>query len=643
MIFGTLGGSIPKMSGEEPGRWGFRGDPASGSLAEGPRFRIGLSDSTVRSFDTRCWLHREPEGGAVVAGQGEVFNREQLARRLGLAPDTAVGRLLAIGCRREGASFFREVNGGFAVAVCDPADGRLWLARDHLGIEPLFFVVEPGPTVRFSSILRSLVGFAPNGGALDPVVLHRYMLLKYNPGADTFFRGIRKVRPGHVLRVGDSALREERYWRLSFEDISSSPEREHVERIAELVRDAVAIRLGSSGARAGAFLSGGLDSSSVVSIMGSQLESPVHTFSFRCRGKSFDESRYARAVSRRWETRHHEIAFEPEMATSVSDLVALQQEPLSDVGVEVSTYHLARQASGAVDFVLTGDGGDEAFAGHPVYLADKLARWYGRIPSLLRRPFTAALQLLPDGREKKSLLIKAKRFAYSFEFPADLHAYRWRIYYKPGELERLLSPEWRAALDAPEDPLRPLREAYAEADGPDPLSVSLYGDYLTEVDFHLRRMETVRRLGPGTRFPYLDRRLIEYAARIPSELKVTSDRASKHLLLESVVELLPEEVANRQDKLGNSIPLKNWLRESTALQEFVLDTLSPEALERRGIVDPTYVGRLWRQHQSGRQNHSHRIWALLVLELWLQEHMDGRSAKAGPGAARVSAEEGAVP
>ncbi len=630
MIFGTLGADpVPRPLGEYLCEWGLGALDRDVSLAEGPGFRVGVLSTGPPVLDRGLTTYRDPDTGVAVAMQGEVFNRQELAERLGQACDTPLDRLLVEGFCRNGSSFFRDLNGSFVVVVCDPKRGRFVVARDHLGIEPLYYVVESGCVVHFSSSLRHLRAFAAADSGLDPTVLIRYLLLKHNPGFDTVFQGIRKLRPGHILEAKEGGIQEEVYWRLSFRDPSDRPEAEHTEALSELIRSAVRVRLGPGDGRAGAYLSGGMDSSSVVSVMGSALSEPVHTFSFRCEGESFDESRYARAVSRHWGTEHHEVPFEAEAATRIAELVCFQQEPLSDVGIEVASFILAREAQGIVDYVQTGDGGDELFAGHPVYMADRVARWYGRIPSLVRRPLGSALQMLPDRRQKKSILIKAKRFAYSFDFPADLHSNRWRIYYKPGELERLLDPAWRSVLEDVE-PLRPLRTVYAEADGRDFLSRSLYGDYVTEVDFYLRRMEVLRGLGLAARFPLLDRRLVEYAATIPSNLKITSDSATKHLLHAAMSDLVPEQVLNRRDKLGNSVPLKNWLRESPKLQEFVRDILSRDAVRRRGILDPAYVERLWNRHLSRRENNSHRIWSLLVLELWCQHNLDGKGVRPEP-------------
>ena len=622
MIFGTLGaGSGVGPLDEYLAGWGLVRSDGAVEVIDGPSFRIGIRAAGVPILDRRLVCYRDAATGVAVAGRIDDFDREERARVHGLSPRLPLGPLLTQSYGRAGSSLFAELSGGFAIAACDPSRNRLVLARDHFGIDALYYHIDADSRVHFSDRLDRLRAFAGLQAQLDTAVVLRYLLLRYNPGFETIFRGVRKLRPGHVLAWDAGRVREEPYWRLSYRDPHRRTDAEHAERLRGLIEASVGVRLGSHADRAGAYLSGGMDSSSVVSLMASLLDEPVHTFSFRCRGESFDEAAFARSVSRKWRTEHHEVEFGADRAVEIAELARLQSEPLSDVGIEVSTFVLAGTAAGVVDFVQTGDGGDELFAGHPVYMADRLARWYEAIPAPLRRPLDAGLQLLPDRPEKKSPLIKAQRFAYSVGFPADLHSNRWRISYKPDELRDLLSPDWRAATDQVEDPLQPLRVVYGEADGPDFLSRTLYGDYFTVVDFYLRRMEVLGRIGIAPRFPLLDRTLVEYAARIPSELKIASDAATKHLLRAAVSEVLPEEVRDRRDKLGNSVPLKNWLRESPDLQSFVLDTLSPDSIRRRGVFSPAYVDRLWRRHLSGRENNSHRIWSLVTFELWCGHHL----------------------
>jgi len=335
-----------------------------------------------------------------------------------------------------------------------------------------------------------------------------------------------------------------------------------------------------------------MDSSTVVGLMRPMVEGDIHTFSFRCRGKSFDESHWARLMSERYNTRHHEVPYEAGDIDRIIEVVNISEEPFSDIGIEVASYLLAEKAGGTVDYVLTGDGGDELFAGHPVYLADKMASKFERVPGFIRQPLTRVLQHLPDTDAKKSLVVKAKRFSYSASFPADLFSNRWRIYYTEDELRKLLNPEWHVLMDKT-NPLEDIRSLYDEADGADFLSKTLYGDYYTVVGFYLRRMELVRKFGLEGRFP----------------------------------RVLPDEIVFRKDKLGHSVPFKNWLRDVPVVKNLVQENLSAEALKKRGIFNPEFVDKLYRRHMSKADNNSHRLWALLVFELWCRNNLDKKNLK----------------
>jgi asparagine synthase (glutamine-hydrolysing) len=329
-------------------------------------------------------------------------------------------------------------------------------------------------------------------------------------------------------------------------------------------------------------------------------------------------------MSGAYRTRHHEIPYEPRDVQRIEQMAAHADEPFSDIGIEVASDLLAGKASQDVDYVLTGDGGDELFAGHPVYLADRMAGRFDKLPRFLQRQITRICQYLPDTEQKKSFMVKAKRFSYSVQFPAGLYANRWRLYYTDGELRSLLRSDW-AGRAGDQGVWEDLDQIYDEADGRDDFSRTLYGDYYTVVDFYLRRMALARRFGLEGRFPLLDYRLAEYAAKIPPALKINAKGETKHVFHQAMAGFLPDEIVFRKDKLGHSIPLKNWMRDNSHVREFVGDTIATDRLKRRGLIDPKYVKRLWDDHMASKMNNSHRLWTLCVLELWLDEHV-GRAS-----------------
>ena len=519
------------------------------------------------------------------------------------------------------ADQFRRLNGHFAGAVFNASANTLILFRDHFGVEPLYYYQDPTGDVYFGSnpLFLLKIGFFPR--EVNFKGLHTYLLFNYIPLEDTIIDGVKKVKPGHLVAFNGSQARSRRYWYLSFEWNESRTEEETAEELVGLLKDAVRIRVENGKVKPGAFLSGGMDSSSVVGLSSQFLSQRLHTFSFRCKGESYDESHYAQFMSDAYKTQHHLVEFPPEESLSIRELVDLMPEPFSDIGIEVASYILARYAGELVDFILSGDGGDELFAGHPVYIADRMAQRFDKVPGLLQKPVIGLFQLFPDSDKKKSFTVKAKRFAYSFNFPAKLYSNRWRIYYTPRELEQALVPDaWEVLRRY--DPLEDIAAVYRETDGPDFLSRTLYGDYATVVNFYLMRMYILRHFGIEARFPMFDYRLVEFAATIPSHLKIPNNGDTKYILKKAMEGILPDEIVHRKDKLGHSVPMKNWMRDAGVVKSFLNEVLSEENVRRRGLFRPEFIRELFDEHQSRKFNHSHRIWAMAVLELWLQKHFD---------------------
>lgn len=606
-------------------------------VASSPEAMVMLQPCWVPALDVNLAVHQCSKTGSFAAFHGNLFNRREL-----LAEHAAAAHLpwhanaAEIALRlllEEGERAFAKLNGNFALALWDGALQRFYLVRDHLGIEPLYHCRKQG-VLYFSDSLRRLAQIPAIGRRLNFEVVQRYLLFNYNPGQDTFFEGVQALRPGCFLKIERGRMSSEQYWRPSFAEVFNKDQATYKAELLDLMRDAVRIRLAPAGFRAGAFLSGGMDSSSVVHFMHGELRRPIATFSFRCRGKSFDESHYARIMSARYQTQHHQVEYTPEEAVAhLTHIARSAQEPFSDIGIEVASWLLGRHVREHADYVLTGDGGDELFGGHPVYLADRAAETFDRIPAFIRSPLSKTLQRLPDTDDKKSLAVKAKRFSYSAGFPASLHSNRWRIYYTREEMRRLVQPEVLARNQG-HDPFRELHEIYQEADGRDQLSRTLYGDYYTVVGFYLRRMELIRHFGVEGRMPLLDYRLVDYAARIPSELKIGKRGETKVILHRAMAGELPDEIVFRKDKLGHSVPMKNWMRESRAIQNVLQEVLSSPQMQQRGFFNAKFIQQMIADHQRKTHNHSHRLWSLLMFELWCRAHLDAQP-ETGPREARA--------
>jgi asparagine synthase (glutamine-hydrolysing) len=515
--------------------------------------------------------------------------------------------------------FLDQVNGKFAFALWDERNQKLLLGRDRLGIEPLFYCID-GKRLLFSSSLRTLFATGWISKQLNPEAVLQYLLYCYNPGDETFLQSVYKLPPGHLLSLDDSGVSMKRYWRLSFAETAVKTEEQYREEIPALIEDAIRIHLDHH-RPPGIFLSGGTDSSAIVSLTSRMWGEPLHTFSFRCEGRSYDESSYARFVAEHYGAHHTEISYLPDHLSLISKAVEAMDEPFCDIGIEIGTYLLGQAAHGKVSYVFSGEGGDELFGGHPVYTADKMAAVVDRLPRSLVDPLAWLLQQIPDSDQKKNLQVKLKRFTYSLSFPPELLSHRWRIYYTPQELEELCLRDFLAHCDMSKLYDSMLKYTW-EADGRDPLSRSLYSDYYTLVNFYLRRLGLLRTFSVESRLPLLDYRLVEYAAKIPAHLKIRGISNTKYIYKKVLEDVIPKEILYNRPKLGHSVPMKNWLRDNTKLQEWMVEILSNESLNKRELFHRHIIRKLVEEHVTKRHNHSHRLWGLLVLELWLRSWLD---------------------
>jgi asparagine synthase (glutamine-hydrolysing) len=576
---------------------------------------------------------------AVASGRGsELFAAEESGQAAALSgrlePDAGVagGRgagehgessaaaLLVSRYRESGLAFVDRLSGKFAFILWDQQQTRFVLGRDRIGIEPLYYYEDAGRLI-VSSAMRWIVAWCGLGRELEPQALARYLMFNYNPGGQTLFRGVRKLRPAHLLVASTEGVALTRYWRLSFRDVAPRREADAAHELRSGLERAVRAQLDGSGPT-GIFLSGGMDSSTVAALAARGAPGPVKTFSYRCHSASFDESHHARFMARALGAEHHEIAYRPVDILRKYELVREMDEPFCDIGINVASCLLGQEAREAgLACALTGDGGDELFGGHPVYEADKVAQIVDHFPPRLIRPLASLMVRIPDSDKKKTLGVKMKRFAENLLLPHELLSHRWRTYYDAAGLKELFTPGLAETIST-RGVYGDLLMFHAEADGPDLLSRSLYSDYQTVVDFYLRRNDLNRRYGLDTCYPMLAQELVEYCAGLPSRWKIRGWFDTKYLLKKAMTDILPDAILHRKDKLGHSIPFKNWLRGERQVREFVLDFISEETLRKRGLFQPSLVVRLVRDHMEKRRNNSHRLWGLAVLEMWLQQHYD---------------------
>jgi asparagine synthase (glutamine-hydrolysing) len=587
---------------------------------EEPLALAGRRDRPAPPGEPHPFDHATTEHGMAFF-TGRLYNQAEVASAVHGQVDSArPAQLLLALHARDGDMFARQLVGPFAFAILEAATGRLLLGRDHLGLEPLYYTHDKAG-LHFASTIKTTLQCAGRPWQMNYQAMARTLLFNYNPGPDTLARGVNALPPGHVLiQKPDNTVELQRYWRLSFSPQPAMDDATLRQTLLDRFREAVTCRL-SQGSSMGVFLSGGLDSSTVAALAAEQTDATLHSYAFRCDEASCDESQFAQIMADAAGTEHQRVDYTAAELTVMAEAVGHMAEPFDEAGINVASYLLGQRALRHDAIVLTGDGGDELFAGHPVYQADALASRVDRLPRWLTSPGLAVLRQLPDSREKQDLWVKLKRFAEGLSLPAELLSNRWRVHYHPAELRAMLHPDMAEQIDWDRifDPVIACREG---ADGEDLLSRSLYADYQSILSFYLRRNDMLRALGIEVRCPLLDHRLVEFCATIPARQKAPRWSDPKAIMRKAVEPILPHAITHRADKLGHSVPLKNWLREDAQAQRFVFEQLDDSRLGQRGLVRPEAIQKLIDQHRNRRRNNSHRLWTLTVLELWMQRHLD---------------------
>ncbi len=561
-----------------------------------------------------------------VVCNGEIYNAPALQRALAARGHRLRSRsdveVIAHLYEEEGPRAVERLEGMFAFALWDRRAHRLVLGRDRIGIKPLF-LVQTGGRLLFGSEAKCLLA----GGLdaqLDLQALHDYLTLGYVPGPTSIFAGVRQLAPGHVLiaepwRAG-TLVREEPYWRLAGHVPSASPRRSEADWQADLLatlKAAVASHL-MSDVPLGVFLSGGLDSGTIVALLAELGVRPIRTFTIGFAEKTFDETAVARAVAARYGTEHHELIVRPDAAALLPTLVRHFDEPFADSSA-IPVYYLSELARRHVTVVLSGEGGDEMLGGYETYRAHRIARLYARLPAVLgARVIPALVRCLPVSHARVSFDYKAKRFVTGAYLPPAAGHLWWKTVLAEDAKAALYGEGTGGAARAPT--VRLFEEAFAAADGDDldrlqfvDGTVYLPGDILVKVD----RMSMAHSL--EARVPFLDRAVVEFARRLPSKLRLRG-LTTKYLLRRAMAGRLPEAVTAGR-KRGFNVPMPAWL--AGELRDFACDLLAPSRLRRQGLFDPRAVARLLAEHGARRADHSRAIWALLVLSVWHDEVLRG--------------------
>ena len=587
---------------------------------DGTAVGLGFRRLSIIDLETGNQPIANEDGSVQVVLNGEIYNFQRLRREL-----EARGHQFATNADTEvivhlyedvGARCVEHLNGMFAFAVWDERRRELLLARDRFGKKPLYYSETDG-SLLFASEVKALRQHPSCPGDLDFESLSGYLALEYVPTPRSIIAGVKKLPGGHLLRWRAGRSQVEQYWDLTFADRGRRPDEEYVEEFRSRFRAAVRRRLVSD-VPLGAFLSGGIDSSSVVAMMVEAAPSGgVKTFSIGFDEPSFDESEHARRVAAHFGTEHHEEVFTPRaMVDLLPTLADFLDEPFGDASI-LPTYLLSRFTRSLVTVALGGDGSDELLAGYPTFPADLIARFY-RIPRLLHEEVIVPIaDRLPVSTDNYSLDFKIKRFLRAATAPTASRHATWLGSFSQSEQVPLL-------VHSPSDPLTEQRLALAAAPTRDTIEqlIYLYAKTYLQDDILVKVDRASMACSLEVRAPFLDVELVDFLGGVPSRLKLRRLR-TKHLLKRAMGGLLPSGIEARPKK-GFGVPVARWFKGE--LRDALQDELSPERIRRQGIFHPVEVQRLVSEHLGGRRDHRKALWTLFMFQLWHQRWIESRAS-----------------
>ncbi len=506
-----------------------------------------------------------------------------------------------------GEDFVAGLDGMFALALWDDRSQRLFLARDRFGKKPLLYV-ELGDRLLFASEFQALLVDPAVPRDIDVQALDEYLAYMAIPAPRTIYRHVRKLPPAHLLVRDRRGTSVRPYWALSYAPKLAMSDDEAADAVLTALGEAVRKRLVSD-VPLGAFLSGGVDSSAVVAIMAQLMDRPVKTFSIGFEESDYDELPHARRVARHFGCDHQEFVVRPRAVEVLPTLVRHFGEPFADSSA-VPTWYLSRMTRDHVTVALSGDGGDEAFAGYGRHLGFRLAEWWQRLPSALRAPVTAATSgLAAGGPGARSLQARASRFLNVASRSRSERYRAWASVLTPDALSALRGGH--ASANAP------IAAVFEDGEELDAVDAALAADtrFYLPTDLLVKMDIASMANSLEVRSPFLDRDLVELVARLPSRLKLRRF-TSKFILKKALAGRVPDENL-RRGKRGFAVPIGRWFRGE--LKTFLLDHLSNARAAAAGLVDQAVVTELLSSHQSGRRDNAHQLWTLLMLELWHRE------------------------
>ncbi len=600
-----------------------RGPDDEGVFISNKSFAVGLGHRRLSIIDLSLAGHQpmaNEDKTVWIVFNGEVYNYRELKRELAnkghkFYSDTDTETVVHL-YEEYGTDCLQHIRGMFAFAVWDEKNRIIFAARDRAGKKPFLYSNLRG-RFSFASEFTALLA----GGFIDKEInlaaIHYYLAFGYIPAPLSIYQNICKLPPAHFLLLKDGKVEIKRYWELNYAKKIDISEDDACRETLRLLKEATGIRLYSD-VPLGAFLSGGIDSSAIVSLMSEISGCRIKTFSIGFDDKDYDELKYAATIARRFDTEHHEFVVRPNALEVLPLLVERYGEPYADSSC-IPTYYVAKETKQYVTVALNGDGGDESFAGYERYQAMLLAENYQRKPEIFKKIITVLAGILPDSLNSKNMLRKIKRFLEVVDLPAHERYLRWVSIFDRGLIKEIASRDFQERFSRQE----PLILISRYLNSPDTESlldrllltdVNTYlpGDILAKVD-----IATMANSLEG-RSPFLDHKVMEFAASLPAEYKLRGS-VKKYILKKAIKNLVPAKNIHR-GKMGFGVPVGKWFRDE--LKPLLKETLLSQKSLRRGYFNSAVIKKMVYAHTEGKEDYVFQLWALLMLELWHKRFID---------------------
>ena len=602
-----------------------RGPDDHGIYVDGP---VGIGHQRLSIIDISPAGHQpmtNEDGSIWIVFNGEIYNFEELRMELQgkghvFTSHTDTETIIHL-YEEEDMDCLNRLRGMFAFAIWDSTKQRLFIARDRVGKKPLVYAVTDDAVI-FASEIKALLKDPSVTAEVDSEALHHYLTYQYVPSPWTMFKGIRKLQPAHSLVVERGSITTRHYWQLSYAQKLTLPTLgDYVEQFMDVFTEAVKIRLRSD-VPLGAFLSGGIDSSATVAVMSQLTNRPIKTFSIGFDVSEYNETTFAAMVAKKFNTDHTEFIVNPDAISILPKLVWHYNEPFADSSA-IPTYYVSKLTREHVTVALNGDGGDESFAGYERYIADKVAGYYEKIPCLAREHIIKRfLSFIPHQENRNRFFRRLKRFVNGISENAERRYVRWICGFD-NEMKNDLYSAAFAEKIAAIDSVDLIVNWYAKADASAFLDKTLFVDVMSYLPDDLLVKVDIASMANSleARSPFLDHKLMEFAAALPPHLKLNGIQ-SKYLLKKAFSSVLPRSVLYRK-KMGFGVPIDRWLRNE--LKELTYQILLEKRTVERGLFKEQAVRMLIDEHMLKRADNSYRIWALLFLELWYRMFIDKSS------------------